>query len=353
MRVGDVRGVQVKKAGMAPSPRTSFALATHRKRAVLFGGVFDREGLGDKLYSQVSRVEGVCQCVFACPCPNVCTSLPMFMGQKREKREKSKWKDGFDEAGLSKAILPAGTIACHPSVLRALLAPLQLYNDMYQFNFDLRRWFPVALRPTNQQKGGKVGPQASSAQQQQQQEGEGGGESGGSAAGEPKPLPPGVSPEMHEKLMQLAADKGSVFHRAAEKIQAHFRGHMVRKAFQAYKLGGQISELLYSPATYGVDLSAADMLKPRARSAPMVSEQVRPVWARAGLESTCTASAVLTCAWHAHPRRFRSRQILANGALYPPLAGCRAGQHAVDAGRHGRDRAHRRCAGRPLGVGPG
>ena len=29
---------RVKKAGMAPSPRSSFGLATHRQRAVLFGG---------------------------------------------------------------------------------------------------------------------------------------------------------------------------------------------------------------------------------------------------------------------------------------------------------------------------
>ena len=36
---------RVKKQGMAPTPRTSFVMAMHRdKRALLFGGVFDREG---------------------------------------------------------------------------------------------------------------------------------------------------------------------------------------------------------------------------------------------------------------------------------------------------------------------
>lgn len=35
---------RVKKAGMAPGSRTSFGMVTHRKRAVLFGGVMDREG---------------------------------------------------------------------------------------------------------------------------------------------------------------------------------------------------------------------------------------------------------------------------------------------------------------------
>ena len=35
---------RVKKAGMAPGARTSFAMVTHKRRAVLFGGILDREG---------------------------------------------------------------------------------------------------------------------------------------------------------------------------------------------------------------------------------------------------------------------------------------------------------------------
>lgn len=34
------------------------------------------------------------------------------------------------------------------------------------------------------------------------------------------------------------------------------------QAYQTYKLGGKISELLYSPAAYGIDLSSKDMPKP-------------------------------------------------------------------------------------------
>ena len=37
--------------------------------------------------------------------------------------------------------------------------------------------------------------------------------------------------------------------RAAVKIQAHYRGYQVRKAFKIYKVGGQVSELLYSPGS--------------------------------------------------------------------------------------------------------
>lgn len=43
---------KVKKAGMAPQPRTSFGMVTHKNRAVLFGGVADQAGKGDRLYSQ-------------------------------------------------------------------------------------------------------------------------------------------------------------------------------------------------------------------------------------------------------------------------------------------------------------
>ena len=43
---------KAKKAGMAPQPRTSFGMVTHRNRAILFGGVVDQAGKGDRLYSQ-------------------------------------------------------------------------------------------------------------------------------------------------------------------------------------------------------------------------------------------------------------------------------------------------------------
>ena len=42
---------RLKKAGLAPSRRASFGMAVHRERAVLFGGVTDRAGKGDKVCS--------------------------------------------------------------------------------------------------------------------------------------------------------------------------------------------------------------------------------------------------------------------------------------------------------------
>lgn len=43
---------KIPRAGFAPAPRASFGLALHRRRAILWGGVVDAAGRGDKLYSE-------------------------------------------------------------------------------------------------------------------------------------------------------------------------------------------------------------------------------------------------------------------------------------------------------------
>jgi hypothetical protein len=201
---------KVKKAGMAPTPRTSFGLVTHKARAVFFGGVHDREGGGDRLYSE-------------------------------------------------------------------------LFNEAYQFNMVSKRWFPLAMRPPK--KAEKINQVVAED-----------GESTTTSATE-KELPPGISPEMHAELMKLVSNKNSPLVKAATRIQAAYRGHMVRSAMKAYKLGGQVSELLYSPATYGIDLSAKDMIKPRARSAPMLAVLRHTLWMWGGMVEIGHTDVVLDDLW--------------------------------------------------------
>ena len=55
------------------------------------------------------------------------------------------------------------------------------------------------------------------------------------------------------------------------------------QAYKTYKLGGKMSELLYSPATYGVDFSSKTMLKPRARQAPMMAVVKNALWLMGGI----------------------------------------------------------------------
>ena len=59
--------------------------------------------------------------------------------------------------------------------------------------------------------------------------------------------------------------------RAAIKIQAHYRGYAVRKAFKLYKVGGQVSELLYSPGSG----EAAPKTAPRPRGRMNAATAVR------------------------------------------------------------------------------
>lgn len=53
---------------------------------------------------------------------------------------------------------------------------------------------------------------------------------------------------------------------------------MVRKAYKLYQLGGVVSEILYSPAAYGLDMSAKNLPKPRGRISPQVSGVWMGVW---------------------------------------------------------------------------
>lgn len=196
---------RVKKAGMAPTQRTSFGLVSHKGRAIVFGGVHDREGAGDRMYSE-------------------------------------------------------------------------LFNEIYQFNMASRRWFPLAIRPAKLSKREK---------KEEEEEG----------AHEEKLLPPGVRPEVHALLMTVMQNKDSALVKAATRIQAAYRGHVVRSAYTAYKLGGQVSELLYSPAAYGIDLSATDMIKPRARSAPMLAVLKNTMWMWGGMVEIGHTDVVLDDVW--------------------------------------------------------
>eukprot|EP00884_Botryococcus_braunii_P008682 jgi/Botrbrau1/17815/Bobra.0127s0060.1 len=160
---------KVKKEGMAPGPRMSFGLVVHKKRAIVFGGVTDTAGRGDRVYSEQ-------------------------------------------------------------------------HNELYQYNLELKRWFPVALRVCHPPK-----TDASPREEELSDDKE------------------AVS------LGSGKLDKDSVLYKAAVRIQSRYRGYVIRKAYKTYKLGGKISELLYSPAAYGIDLSSQHILKPRARANPMMT----------------------------------------------------------------------------------
>jgi hypothetical protein len=55
-----------------------------------------------------------------------------------------------------------------------------------------------------------------------------------------------------------------------------------RQAYTSYKLGGPLSELLYSPAAFGIDFGARDAPRPRARANPMLAVCGNTLWLLGG-----------------------------------------------------------------------
>ena len=55
------------------------------------------------------------------------------------------------------------------------------------------------------------------------------------------------------------------------------------QAYKTYKLGGKLSEMLYSPAAYGVDFSGRDLPRPKARANAHLAVVGNTLWLMGGL----------------------------------------------------------------------
>lgn len=238
---------RLKMAGMAPGPRASFNMVGHRQRAILFGGITDQPGKGDRLFSQA-------------------------------------------------------------------------HDELYQLNFVKQRWGPLVLRPptkgekqeaavsaTAEQSGladrpasdaeAAAAAAAAAAERRQADDGSAAqpsGEDTSEAAVQAKAV---MRPDMDTFLQRGNLDANSALHKAVVRIQARFRGYVVRKAYKTYQLGGKLNELLYSPALYGVDLSGKDMPKPRARSNAMMTVSGDTLWLFGGIVEVALNDVTLDDLW--------------------------------------------------------
>ena len=75
---------------------------------------------------------------------------------------------------------------------------------------------------------------------------------------------------------------GDSKHAAAAKIQSHFRGYAVRKAFKLYKVGGRVNELLYSPAIVRQDPGSKRIVHPNPRIKANVAIVEHVLWLYGG-----------------------------------------------------------------------
>jgi hypothetical protein len=243
---------------MAPNPRTAFGMVTHRKRAVLFGGILDQEGKASKPCracchpTSGHRIRSIRYCCS----PGQPVSLGAAVSPAQAAQAAPLTHSAPQLLPLSPPILtcPARLPAC---LLQGDRLFSELFNELYQFSLESRRWFPVALRPSKKQQqankqqdapeaaagagagaaagelpsggSGGGGDGSGEAEQRRQQQDGSQGPAQGDGAGSSGGLPAGVSPEMHALLQKMMADKGGALHSAASRIQANFRGYRVRQ----------------------------------------------------------------------------------------------------------------------------
>eukprot|EP00192_Tetraselmis_astigmatica_P005231 CAMPEP_0117671142 /NCGR_PEP_ID=MMETSP0804-20121206/13165_1 /TAXON_ID=1074897 /ORGANISM="Tetraselmis astigmatica, Strain CCMP880" /LENGTH=530 /DNA_ID=CAMNT_0005479561 /DNA_START=26 /DNA_END=1618 /DNA_ORIENTATION=+ len=134
----------------------------------------------------------------------------------------------------------------------------EFYNDMFTLNFANRRWFPLALRTA---KGTELPEEISSDAPASGSSDTASGRDGSGSQ----------------------ASKGGSLHKAAVKIQSHYRGFAVRKAYKVYRLGGKVSEILYSPAQYGVAPDSGKHPKPRERINAAAAVTGNTMWLFGGI----------------------------------------------------------------------
>lgn len=101
----------------------------------------------------------------------------------------------------------------------------EMFNELFQLNLETRRWFPMVVRAPKAASNGK------------QADGAGAVDGAGASSTAPSPAAaaaacvtaPPAAPEFMSALQQHANDPRSAFYRAAQRIQANFRGFVVRK----------------------------------------------------------------------------------------------------------------------------
>jgi len=216
---------------VGPSPRSASHVAAHGDALFVYGGYCKYAGDG---FGEDGDVE-----------KGVTHSDLWRLDLKTWRWEKQKKK------GLAPGPRAGATSSVHLAKKRAVLFGgvvdhevrkgeviiSEFFSDAYSMSLEDGRWFPVTLYADKSDKKGVV---------------PGSSDVGGFA--EAERVARGESVNQNFNVRDSAT-------RAAIKIQAHYRGYQVRKAFKLYKVGGQVSELLYSPGSG----EAAPKTAPRPR----------------------------------------------------------------------------------------
>ena len=224
---------------LGPSPRSASHVSAHGEWMYVYGGYCKYAGDGEGEDGDVEK--GV-------------THADLWrLNLKSWAWEKMK------KQGLAPGPRAGATSATHPAKRRSVLfggvvdheirkgevIVSEFFSDSYAMSLENGRWFPVTLYADKSDKTGTA-------------------PSAGGGLAEAERVARGESDNANFNVKSAEA-------RAAIKIQAHYRGYAVRKAYKLYKVGGQVSELLYSPGSG----EAAPKTAPRPRGRMNAAVAVR------------------------------------------------------------------------------
>jgi hypothetical protein len=171
-----------------------------------------------------------------------CWKLDIY-GDKKWSKVKKAGLTPRARAGASSAVhvakkrmLMFGGVVDH-EIKKGDVIVSEFLQDTFTFNYSTEKWFPLTLYA---EKNEKIKTEAESKE-------------------EARKIAAGETIKGSENFNVRLSDR----EKAAVRIQATFRGHRVRKAMKLYRVGGVISELLYSPGT-GEETPKATA-KPRGR----------------------------------------------------------------------------------------
>lgn len=198
---------KVKKAGIAPSPRTNFGLVIHKKRAFLFGGITDQHGRGDRMYSSMHNE------LFQM---NLETQRWYPVAVKAPAKAKASSTAVTSKHATGATEQESGSHAAHSN---------SVHGDTSQRD---------AAEPDQATSSSRVDKQSAAAAEEaaghkRTSSGSGGKLPGEAGAASDREADGAVQPDLANKLSDAGVDKNSALYKAAARIQSRFRGYTVRK----------------------------------------------------------------------------------------------------------------------------
>ena len=211
---------KVKKAGIVPSPRTNFGLVTHKKRAILFGGITDQHGRGDRMYSSMHDELFQMNLETHRWYP-VAVKAPAKAAKASSKAAAGKNTKVGGTVGPDTDAVPQAGGSADPGPEQATTQGLSTGPDQATGSTRDSDNVPAAAAAAPDHSASAKAGKAS-------QEGSGRRGQADEAAGV-READGSVQPDLASKLSDAGVDKNSALYKAAARIQSRFRGYTVRK----------------------------------------------------------------------------------------------------------------------------